>query len=125
MKTFVAILLAILILLFPALHWTGNQPRLDAVAVAQRDTGIPLESSRVDVGDVTLHVVQAGPADGPPVLLLHGFPEFWYAWRDIIPLLAAAGYRVIVRISAATTRATNPRRSRRTTSIVSATTPRT
>jgi pimeloyl-ACP methyl ester carboxylesterase len=96
MKTFVAILLAILILLFPALHWTGNQPRLDAVAVAQRDTGIPLESSRVDVGDVTLHVVQAGPADGPPVLLLHGFPEFWYAWRDIIPLLAAAGYRVIV-----------------------------
>jgi pimeloyl-ACP methyl ester carboxylesterase len=76
-------------------HRSGNQPRLDAVEVARRELGIPLEASRVDVGDVSLHVVQAGPADGPPVLLLHGFPEFWYAWRDVIPPLAAAGFRVI------------------------------
>ncbi len=43
---------------------------------------------------VNLHVVMAGPSDGPLVLLLHGFPEFWYGWRRQIPALAAAGYHV-------------------------------
>ncbi|CCH53403.1 AB hydrolase superfamily protein yfhM [Fibrisoma limi BUZ 3] len=43
---------------------------------------------------VKLHVVAAGPADGPLVILLHGFPEFWYGWRKQIDDLAAAGYRV-------------------------------
>lgn len=46
--------------------------------------------------DVELHVALAGPEDGPPVVLLHGFPELWYGWRHQIPTLAAAGYRVIV-----------------------------
>lgn len=77
-------------------HCSGDQPRLDAVVVARRETGLPLESSRIDVGDVSLHVVQAGPADGPLVVLLHGFPEFWYAWRDVIPPLVQAGFRVAV-----------------------------
>jgi len=43
---------------------------------------------------INLHVVMAGPSDGPLVLLLHGFPEFWYGWRRQIPALAAAGYHV-------------------------------
>ena len=43
---------------------------------------------------INLHVVMAGPPDGPLVLLLHGFPEFWYGWRRQIPALAAAGYHV-------------------------------
>jgi pimeloyl-ACP methyl ester carboxylesterase len=43
---------------------------------------------------VRLHVAQAGSSDGPLVVLLHGFPEFWYAWRRQIPFLADAGYRV-------------------------------
>jgi pimeloyl-ACP methyl ester carboxylesterase len=43
---------------------------------------------------VNLHVVMAGPQDGPLVILLHGFPEFWYGWRQQIPALAAAGYTV-------------------------------
>lgn len=42
---------------------------------------------------VRLHYVEAG--EGPLVLLLHGFPEFWYSWRNQIPALAAAGYRVV------------------------------
>lgn len=46
-----------------------------------------------DLGDVRLHLVEAG--DGPPVLLLHGFPEFWYSWRFQLPTLAAAGYRAV------------------------------
>ena len=48
----------------------------------------------VQVGDVRLHVAQAGPDTGPLIILLHGFPEFWYCWRKQIPALAAAGYRV-------------------------------
>lgn len=43
---------------------------------------------------ITLHTVTAGPPQGPAVMLLHGFPEFWYGWRRQIPALAAAGLRV-------------------------------
>ena len=46
------------------------------------------------VGDVTLHCVEAGPPDGEVVLLLHGWPQSWYAWRNVIPPLAER-YRVI------------------------------
>ena len=45
---------------------------------------------------VTLNVAEAGPQDGPLVLLLHGFPEFWFGWRHQIGALADAGYRVVV-----------------------------
>jgi pimeloyl-ACP methyl ester carboxylesterase len=44
---------------------------------------------------VRLHAVEAGPAGGPLLLLLHGFPEFWYGWRQQIAPLAAAGYHVL------------------------------
>jgi len=44
---------------------------------------------------VNLHVARSGPADGPLVVLLHGFPEFWYGWRHQIGPLAAAGFRVL------------------------------
>ena len=47
-------------------------------------------------GDVGLHAVAAGPEDGPLVVLLHGFPEFWYSWHRQIEPLSAAGFRVIV-----------------------------
>jgi pimeloyl-ACP methyl ester carboxylesterase len=43
--------------------------------------------------DVRLHYVEAG--EGPLVVLLHGFPEFWYSWRYQIPELASSGYRVV------------------------------
>jgi len=77
-------------------HCSGNQPRLDAVEAARRELGVELDARRVDVGDVELFVVRAGPADGPPIVLLHGFPEFWYAWKGVIAPLTAAGYRVII-----------------------------
>jgi pimeloyl-ACP methyl ester carboxylesterase len=41
------------------------------------------------------HVAEAGPQDGPPVVLLHGWPQHWYLWRDVMPALAADGRRVI------------------------------
>jgi pimeloyl-ACP methyl ester carboxylesterase len=43
----------------------------------------------VATNGVRLHVAEAG--EGPPVVLLHGFPEFWYSWRHQLPALAAAG----------------------------------
>ena len=46
--------------------------------------------------DVRLHVVEAGPEAGPPIVLLHGFPEFWWGWRRQIPALARAGRRVVI-----------------------------
>lgn len=76
--------------------WSGRQPDRDEVAAARDSLGIDLEARRIDVGEVTLHVVMAGPADGQPVVLLHGFPEFWYAWRGPMAVLARAGFRVIV-----------------------------
>ena len=46
----------------------------------------------VDVGGVGIHVAEAG--SGPPVLLLHGWPQHWFAWRKVAPQLAA-DHRVI------------------------------
>src|SRR6476660_4268884 len=43
-------------------------------------------SRYVDAGDVRLHAVIGG--DGPPLLLVHGWPETWYAWRMVMPALA-------------------------------------
>ncbi|MBK5260774.1 MAG: alpha/beta hydrolase [Thermoanaerobaculia bacterium] len=50
-------------------------------------------SHRAAVNGVGLHYVEAGT--GPLVVLLHGFPEFWYSWRNQIPALANAGFRVV------------------------------
>jgi pimeloyl-ACP methyl ester carboxylesterase len=52
-----------------------------------------LREGYAEIGDVRLHYVEAG--EGPLVLLLHGFPEFWYGWRQQIQPLAAAGFRVV------------------------------
>lgn len=76
-------------------HISGNQPIRDAVKSAQQDLGVQFESRMIDVGEVSLHVVFAGPADGDPVIFLHGYPEFWYAWRGSMKVLADKGYRVI------------------------------
>src|SRR4051812_42095490 len=56
---------------------------------------VPAEEThrRVPVNGVHLHLVEWGA--GPPVVLLHGFPEFWYSWRHQLPALAAAGYRAV------------------------------
>jgi pimeloyl-ACP methyl ester carboxylesterase len=50
----------------------------------------------IDTNGIRLHAVEAGPEGGPLLILLHGFPEFWYGWRHQIEPLAAAGFRVLV-----------------------------
>jgi 4-alpha-glucanotransferase len=52
-----------------------------------------LRHKSADVGEVRLHYVESG--DGPLVVFLHGFPDFWYSWRKQIPALAEAGFRVV------------------------------
>ena len=69
----------------------------------------PLETVVFQNDDVTLHAVAAGPTGGPVVLLLHGFPEFWYSWHKQIEPLAAAGFRVIVPDQRGYNRSSKPR----------------
>jgi pimeloyl-ACP methyl ester carboxylesterase len=53
----------------------------------------PWQHRTGDIQGLRFHWVEAGT--GPLVVLLHGFPEFWYCWRWQIPALAAAGFRVV------------------------------
>ena len=53
------------------------------------------ESRRL-INGLHLHVVEAGDEGAPLLILLHGFPEFWWAWRLQITPLAQAGYHVVV-----------------------------
>jgi pimeloyl-ACP methyl ester carboxylesterase len=50
----------------------------------------------IDAGVLNIGYAEAGPADGPPVILLHGWPYDIYSYVNVAPLLATAGYRVIV-----------------------------
>src|SRR3954468_2521593 len=51
---------------------------------------------QIEAGVLNVGYVEAGPADGAPVILLHGWPYDIHAFVDVAPLLAGAGYRVIV-----------------------------
>jgi pimeloyl-ACP methyl ester carboxylesterase len=51
---------------------------------------------QIDAGLLNVGYAEAGPADGPAVILLHGWPYDIYSFVDVAPLLASAGHRVIV-----------------------------
>ena len=51
---------------------------------------------QIDAGLLNVGYVEAGPADGPAVILLHGWPYDIHSYADVAPLLAAQGYRVII-----------------------------
>ncbi|GAA4986638.1 alpha/beta fold hydrolase [Streptomyces hyderabadensis] len=76
-----------------------------ASASARRDSGNPVRDLPlpdldgfthrwVDAGGVRLHAVEGGQPDGPAVVLLAGFPQTWWAWRQVMPTLADR-FRVI------------------------------
>jgi pimeloyl-ACP methyl ester carboxylesterase len=62
---------------------TRPQPKVEGV-----------RHSFVEAGGLRMHVAEAGPEDGEPVVLLHGWPQHWYEWRELIPRLAEH-YRVL------------------------------
>ena len=65
----------------------------DAAVTTRAGGGV--EHHRVAANGQNFYCAAAGPRDGPPVVLLHGFPEMSYGWRHQLPALAAAGLRVI------------------------------
>jgi haloalkane dehalogenase len=57
--------------------------------------GYPFAPRYLDLGTMRMHYVDEGPREGAPVLLLHGEPSWSYLYRKMIPLLTAAGHRVV------------------------------
>src|SRR4051794_37147967 len=72
---------------------TGQPPQSPFKAAANSSFG-PLK--QIDAGVLNVTYAEAGPVDGPPVILLHGWPYDIHSFVDVAPLLASAGYRVIV-----------------------------
>jgi len=55
-----------------------------------------MDVKQIDAGDLNVGYIDAGPEDGTPVLLLHGWPYDIHSYVDVAPLLTAQGYRVII-----------------------------
>ena len=75
-------------------HAQAAKTTLPATAPGTHTSFAPLK--QVDAGLLNVGYAEAGPANGPPVVLLHGWPYDIYSFVDVAPLLASAGYRVIV-----------------------------
>ena len=73
---------------------TTKPARLPTITPGTNTTFGPLK--QIDAGLLNVGYAEAGPADGPPAILLHGWPYDIYSFVDVAPLLASAGYRVIV-----------------------------
>ena len=74
----------------------GAQSAKPAAAVKPgTHTSFPV-IKQINAGVLSVGYAEAGPADGPPVILLHGWPYDIHAFVDVAPILAKAGYRVII-----------------------------
>ncbi|MDQ8726306.1 alpha/beta hydrolase [Bradyrhizobium sp. LHD-71] len=71
-----------------------SAPKLPAVRPGTHTSFSTLK--QVDAGVLNVGYAEVGPADGPAVILLHGWPYDIYSYVDVAPLLASAGYRVII-----------------------------
>ena len=73
------------------------QPRAANLSLTNPGTHVSFAAlKQIDAGALNVGYAEAGPAGGPPVILLHGWPYDIYSFVDVTPLLASAGYRVIV-----------------------------
>jgi len=83
--------------LFGVAAATTAVAQLGLTRLAQADTTTSFASlKQINAGLLNVGYAEAGPADGPAVILLHGWPYDIYSFVDAAPLLASAGYRVIV-----------------------------
>src|SRR6476659_5647049 len=71
-----------------------NAPRATSTKPGTNTSFGPLK--QIDAGLLNVGYAEAGPPNGRPVILLHGWPYDIHSYVDVAPLLAAAGYRVIV-----------------------------
>jgi pimeloyl-ACP methyl ester carboxylesterase len=55
----------------------------------------PITHRKLRANGIELHLAESGDANAPLLILLHGFPEFWFAWRDYVSSLAASGFYVV------------------------------
>ena len=67
-----------------------------AQAIDELPTSLLGPVKQVDAGPLSVGYVEAGPADGSAVILLHGWPYDVYSFAEVIPILAAAGFHVVV-----------------------------
>lgn len=88
----VAVVLLAIVAIGPFLVPLPPTPDRPAAEVAAE---LGLAGSLVEVDGTQAWVAEAGPADGPPVILIHGFGGSTWSWRETIPALADAGYRAI------------------------------
>jgi pimeloyl-ACP methyl ester carboxylesterase len=72
----------------------ARKPQLPAIKPGSNTSFAPLK--QIAAGPLNVGYAEAGPASGPVVILLHGWPYDIYSFVDVTPLLASAGYRVIV-----------------------------
>jgi pimeloyl-ACP methyl ester carboxylesterase len=75
-------------------HAQAGKAVLAAIKPGTNTSFPPLK--QIDAGALNVGYAEAGPANGPVVILLHGWPYDIYSFVDVTPLLASAGYRVIV-----------------------------
>lgn len=80
--------------LTPVAHATDASPKLSTSLAASQDPWGPLKHVHAGVLDVAY--AEMGPADGPVVMLLHGWPYDIHSYEKVAPALAAKGYRVLV-----------------------------
>ncbi len=81
---------------FAAAGSTGAQPGKAEPAIKPGTSTSFGPIRQIDAGVLNIGYAEAGPADGPVIILLHGWPYDIHSFVDVAPLLAAAGYRVIV-----------------------------
>jgi pimeloyl-ACP methyl ester carboxylesterase len=72
----------------------NTRSSVSGTATAKRGSFGPLK--HVNAGVLSIAYAEVGPADGPPVLLFHGWPYDIYSFVDVAPILADAGYRVLI-----------------------------
>src|SRR5438132_550294 len=77
-----------------ALAQSGKAASLPAIEPGTNTSFAALK--QIDAGVLSVGYAEAGPNNGPPVILLHGWPYDIHSYVDVTPLLASAGYRVIV-----------------------------
>ncbi len=74
----------------------GSPPKSRPLAGGPGSNASFRSPKQIDAGDLSVGYAEDGPADGPAVILLHGWPYDIYSYVDVAPLLASSGYRVIV-----------------------------